>query len=65
MKLKTFLGITSLFFFLIALIHLLRVVLNWEFVIGNYPIPNWMSIVAILATTFFSFKAFKYRKELT
>lgn len=65
MKLKTFLGISSGFFLLIAVIHLLRVILNWSFVIGNYTIPNWMSIVAMFVMTFLSFKAWQHRKGLT
>jgi len=64
MKLKTFLGISSLFFLLIAMIHLLRVVFNWHFVIGSYAIPKWMSIVAMFVMAFLSFTAQQHRKEL-
>ena len=65
MKLKTFLGISSLFFLLIAVIHLLRVILNWSFEIGGYAIPRWLSIVAMFVMTFLSVIAFNNRKDLT
>ncbi len=65
MKLKTFLLITSLFFFVIAIIHLLRILLHWDFVIGSYVIPYWMSVAAFIALTFLSIMSFRFRKDLT
>ena len=65
MKLKTFLSITSFFFFVVAIIHLLRVLLHWNFVIASYIIPYWMSVAAFIATMFLSIMAFRLRKDLT
>jgi len=65
MKLKTFLLITSLFFLLIGVLHLLRILLNWDLIIGNYSLPVWMSVVAFFALFFLSFVAFRYRKGLS
>ena len=65
MKLKTFLLITSFFFFLVAIIHLLRVFLHWDFVIGSYTIPYWMSMAAFLALMFLSTMALRFRKDLS
>ncbi len=65
MKLKTFLSITSFFFFVVSIIHLLRVLLHWNFTIGNYSLPYWMSVAAFIATMFLSIMAFRFRKNLT
>lgn len=64
MKLKAFLGISSFFFFAVAIIHLMRVLFNWNFVIGNYTIPEWMSIAAFVVLIYLSIMAFRFRKRL-
>ncbi len=64
MKLKTFLSITSFVFFVVSIIHLLRVLLHWNFAIGNYIPPYWMSLIAFIATMFLSAMAFRFRKNL-
>lgn len=64
MKLKAFLGISSIFFFAVAIIHLMRVLFNWNFVIDNYTIPEWMSIVAFVVLIYLSIMAFRFRKRL-
>lgn len=64
MKLKSFLLIISVFFLLVALVHLCRVLLHWEFIIGNFHLPYWMNILAFAVTAILAIMAYHFRKEL-
>lgn len=45
---KAYLGISGAIFGLIALLHVLRLVLDWPAQIGSWTVPFWISWVAIL-----------------
>ena len=57
MKTKTVLAIVAVVFALIAVLHLLRVILGWQAVIGSTEIPVWASWVALLVAGFLSYSA--------
>lgn len=46
MREKTFVGISGVIFSLVALLHLARLVLGWDAVIGGWRVPMWFSGVA-------------------
>jgi len=53
---KPFTKLAVAIFSLVALIHVLRLVFDWQVTISNYLIPMWVSIVgaivaAVLAVT--------------
>ena len=60
---KTFLGITSLLFAFIFVVHLLRVINGWEFHIGGWDAPMWVSWVTFLLGGYLSWTAFKLKKK--
>ncbi len=64
MKLKTFLGISGIFFLLIALLHLIRVLFKINLVVGDYEVPNWMSILVFVVLLLLSRKSLHFRKNL-
>ncbi len=45
---KAYLGISGTIFGLIALLHVLRLVLDWPAQIGTWAVPFWVSWLAIL-----------------
>jgi len=56
--------LTSLFLFIISLIHLLRVLFQIKVSAGSYEIPIWMSIPAFLVTLFLAlFLIFEEKKK--
>ncbi len=60
-KAGTFFLISGVFFGLVSLIHLLRIINGWGFIIGSYSVPMWMSWCAFIFTGVFSFWAFRLR----
>lgn len=48
MKQKTFLLTAGAIFAAIAMLHLLRLLLGWEAIIGGWPVPTWISWIALL-----------------
>lgn len=45
---RAYLGISGAIFGLIALLHVLRLALDWPAQIGSWTVPFWISWVAIL-----------------
>lgn len=43
-------SIVAFVFLLIALMHVLRLVLDWQVTVGTMVIPKWTSIIAILVS---------------
>lgn len=50
---------TSLIFLLVAVLHLVRIVMQWDAVIGGWHFPMWASVVAILVSGVMSFAGFR------
>lgn len=48
MPARTYGIIASILFAIIGLVHLLRIVLGWQFVVGNWNVSTWLSIVAVV-----------------
>ena len=40
--------LATLFLSLVAVLQLLRLVLQWEFIIGGLEIPMWASVLAVI-----------------
>lgn len=61
MSQKTFLLITGIIFLAIFLLHGLRLVYQWDAIIGGWTIPFWFSYVAFVGSGLLSFFAFRIR----
>jgi hypothetical protein len=44
MSSRAYLVISGAVFGIVAILHLLRVVNNWAFVLGPWPVPMWVSL---------------------
>ncbi|MBI4133474.1 hypothetical protein HY478_02565 [Candidatus Uhrbacteria bacterium] len=62
MSRKGYLGLVGVIFILIALLHLLRLVMGWEAVIGGWAVPTWLSVVALILGAYLGFEAFRQSK---
>jgi hypothetical protein len=61
MKERGFFTTVGVVFLLVFVVHLLRVVNGWSFVVGSYEVPMWVSWVAFLLTGYLSFSAFRMK----
>lgn len=60
---KTFTRTAGAVFSLVAALHALRLLLGWEAVIGGWPVPFWLSWVALAGASFLAFTAFNVGKR--
>ena len=47
---RPFTLIAAIIFGIMALVHLYRLVTHFRIVLGSHPIPEWVSIIAMLVT---------------
>jgi hypothetical protein len=59
MTVRTYAAVSSIIFLLVALVQLLRVILQWDIAINGWHPPIWVSIVAIVIAGFLSFAGFR------
>lgn len=59
MTVRIFALISCVIFFLVAAVHLVRVVLQWPVVIGSWSVPMWPSIAVIVVAGLLSFAGFR------
>ena len=50
MKPKPFTRIASLFWAVITILHIVRIVAGWEIVIDQWHVPKWISLVLAIIT---------------
>jgi hypothetical protein len=59
MTVRAYAATSSIIFLLVAIMHLLRLVLQWDVMIGGRSFPAWANIVALVVTCFLSFAGFR------
>lgn len=59
MTVRTYALLSSVIFLLVAVLQLVRLVLQWDVMIGGWHLPLWASIVAVLVAGFMSFAGFR------
>lgn len=59
MTAKTYLKVTGIFFSIITLVHLARIVYGWEAVIGGWTIPLEISYLAAIVGGYLAYSAYK------
>jgi len=62
MTVRTYTLTSSVIFLLVAVLHLLRLVLQENVMIGRWHVPMWASIVALVVAGFLSFAGFRLFK---
>ena len=64
MKSRTTLTLATIVLIMASLVHLFKILNNWELIIGSYIIPNWISIIGIVVPAILAFHLIKIRREL-
>jgi hypothetical protein len=63
MSRKAYLKTAGLIFFIIAALHLLRLLLGWEAVFEGWVVPHWVSGVALAVSGFLAYEGFKLSRS--
>ena len=63
MNQKYYLLATAIIFSVIAVLHLVRLVLDWNVVIEGWSVPMWLSWVAIVVSVVFAYYGFTFSKR--
>jgi hypothetical protein len=63
MSTRSYALVSSAIFFLIALVHLLRLIWNWSVTIDGWNVPGWVSIVGILVGGFLSLQGLRLFRQ--
>ena len=58
MKPETFRLTAGVMFTIVAAVHLLRLLLSWDVVIGNWHAPLWISGLGLAVSGFLGYTAF-------
>ncbi|HEY4504840.1 MAG TPA: hypothetical protein VJI73_03650 [Candidatus Paceibacterota bacterium] len=61
---KAYIGLTSLIFLIIAILHSARLLYGWPAEIGSFKVPIWISWLTIMISGYLSWSGFKLRKGL-
>ena len=56
---KTYNQVSGVIFFIVGLMHLLRLVNGWQINIAEWEIPMWASVLGLIAAWFLSYCAYK------
>ena len=60
---KTYLLTVAVIFSVIGIVHALRLWFAWEGVIGGWIVPQWLSLVAILAALFLAWQGYLFAQK--
>ncbi len=58
---KTYIRVSGVIFLVVALLHLLRLLLKWDAVIGGWTVPTWFSGVGVFVAGWLAYSAFRFR----
>ena len=62
MNRKTYMTVTATLFFVVAIMHLLRIIFGWQVEIGGLSIPFWVSWLGVLVAGALAYLGFtRYR----
>ena len=57
-KRKTWLRVAATIFVIMALVHFSRLIFRFDFIIGSWEVPLWVSFVAFIIIGFLSVKLY-------
>ncbi|MBI4101396.1 MAG: hypothetical protein HY443_00335 [Candidatus Nealsonbacteria bacterium] len=60
---KTYTLVTGVIFLTVALLHLSRIVSNWQVVLGDWTLPVWVSWLGLIVAGFLAFQGLKLSRK--
>ncbi len=64
MTAKTYVLTASVIFALVAVMHIYRLVAQWDVFVGGHPVPMWVSIAGALVAGILSFAGFRVVQQI-
>jgi len=64
MNQKAFTRVAGVIFFLIAMLHLLRLARGWQVTLAGWEMPTWVSWVALVVAAFLAYEGFRLGKRV-
>jgi hypothetical protein len=58
LSVKNYLYITSVIFFIIGFLHLIRLIFELSIVLAGFIVPLWVSVVGVVVTWYLAYCAF-------
>ena len=65
MTLKRYTTISGIIFLLVAFLHLIRVIAEWNLIIGGSNIPSWVSMLIVAVLGYLSYTGFRIAIRFT
>lgn len=50
-------------FLIIAILHVLRIIIGWDAIIGGWAVPSWVSWLAIIVAGYLAYEGFRLAKK--
>jgi len=60
---KSSVVVTAIFLLVVSIVHLIRLILQWEVTVDTFDIPLWMSAAACIVTAVLAFWLWKENKK--
>ena len=61
---KTYFQISGIIFFIVGLLHLLRLFTGWTVILAGFVIPLWVSILGVLLAWCLAYSAWSLGKKV-
>lgn len=62
---KAYAATSGTIFVIVAVAHMFRIALEWEFRIGGWDAPSWVSLIAVAAAAFLGYTGLRTASRLT
>jgi hypothetical protein len=60
---KSFTLTVAVIFVVVAILHLFRIVFQWDAVIGGWVVPRWVSWIAVIFAAYFGYEGFLFGRN--
>jgi len=60
---KNFSLVAGMIFFLVAILHVLRVIFGWETIVGGLLVPIWISYFGFIVAGLLAYQGFKLSRK--
>jgi hypothetical protein len=63
MSKDAFSRLAGVIFLIVAVVHALRFVFQWQVIVAGWQVPMWLSAVAIVVATYLAYEGLRTRKR--
>lgn len=56
---KTYIKVTKILFAIVGLVHLARILMGWDLIVGGWVIPTWVSIFGVIIPWYLAYSGYQ------